>query len=131
MALPLGFEPTTGDGLRALMATPVACDGFEEVVAVERQQPRLASGADRGGAGHVPKQGDLPETLALALGALEDIVHDHLDLPAVDQIEAVSGLALSDHLLPRLGIDRDQRAAYAFEGVNGKGAKIEVPRRRL
>src|SRR4029077_11783576 len=94
-----------------LVAAPVPGHGEQELLALEREQPRRDRRPHSRRTGDVVEEGDLAEGFAPALVAAEEPVFEHLDLPRLDQEEAVPELALDDHLSAGAGPDRDEVVA--------------------
>ena len=86
-------------GIGGRRAGRVAGDRGDELVSVERQQLGAVRHVDAGGAGHVADERDLAEVAALAQPGDDSVLGHHVDLAALDQIEAVSRVAGREHRL--------------------------------
>src|SRR5881392_2710621 len=96
-ALDLGdAEPATDHGFGRLPAARMAGHGWEEIVAVEREQRDVGRRANGRCPRHVAQQRDLAEVPALAFSPRRHAVDEDLDFAVVHDVEAVAVVAEAD-----------------------------------
>jgi hypothetical protein len=79
-------------------AAGVRRDAADEVIAVEHHHARRGDGADRGHAQLVAPQGDLADALARLAPSEQPPVRLDLETAVVDDVEAITHVALPDDL---------------------------------
>src|SRR5204863_7555461 len=88
-------EPRVDDGRAGGVGHGVAGDGGEEVLALERVEPRVDGRRDGGGARDVSQQRDLAEIVGLVRARVAALDLD-VEFALVDAVEAIAALAGPD-----------------------------------
>src|SRR5215212_9411398 len=137
-AQPAGFEDGCCDGVSVLIVLrkpPVHLrrkrdgpsrrprDGGQEVLAVQRAQGAPFLGGDRRRAGDVPQQRDLAEEVAWSQGRQRGACLPDNDLALLDQVEAITGLALRDDDVAGSRFERYEISGDPFEVRRTEGAE--------
>ena len=121
-AVPVLGQPPIDLRLGRGGAGPGPRDGRQEVLALQRQQPRIGGGRDGGGARHVAQQRDLTDVVARASLREQPARRRDVDRPLGDDVEPVPRIALAHDLRARGRVDRDQLPADSCSRTGGAAA---------